>query len=63
LVIDLDEDLNKLSNNRQDLFKKYFELHYAQGQDQIWFDPHPNSMAHHLFSTKILNSINSIKQQ
>ena len=63
LVIDLDDDLNKLSNNRRDLFKKYFELHYMQGQDQIWFDGHPNSMAHHLFSTKILNSINSIKQQ
>jgi hypothetical protein len=63
LIIDLDDDLNKLSNNRHDLFRKYFELHYMQGQDQIWFDGHPNSTAHHLFSTKILNSLNSIKQQ
>jgi hypothetical protein len=63
IVVDLDEDLNKLSKNRHDLFKKYFELYYPQGQDQIWFDGHPNPVAHRLFSNKIIESLNSKNQQ
>ena len=62
IVIDLDDALNNITNNDKNLYKEYFELHYTQGKEKIWFNCHLNAVAQRLFATKIFNGLNSIKK-
>lgn len=57
MVIDLDEELDRISNFDEDLFKRYFQIYHVQGQDTLWYDDHPNPRAHAMFAEKIYDCI------
>ncbi len=57
LVIDLDEDLDRISNYNPDLRRQYFQIYHVQGPDTLWYDDHPNSRTHSLYADKIYNQL------
>ncbi len=53
VVIDLDYSLDSLANKTGIPFQNLFGIYHVQRNDSIWYDGHPNKLAHKLYSEKI----------